>query len=262
MRQPRTMAKLTKAQPTAAIGYIRVSTEEQAKGGVSLDAQRKALHAYAQIQGLELIEVIEDAGVSAFKRLEKRPGGVDLLRAVNPRSTREVKAAHVIAMKIDRLFRNTADCLATVERWKKDGVALHLINMGGQTLNTSTAVGQIFLTMLAGFAQFERDLISERTRDALAEKRARGERTGRTPYGKKVERYRYRQDGRKGQPRKSLGVLDDCPEEIKVIERARVLQAEGLSLRQVAAQLEKEGYKARNGSPFHPQQIARMTRAA
>jgi DNA invertase Pin-like site-specific DNA recombinase len=254
------MAKKTKASPNAAIGYIRVSTEEQAKGGVSLEAQRRALFAYAELQGLELVQVIEDAGVSAFKRLDKRAGGIELLRTVNPRSTQEVKAAHVIAMKLDRLFRNAADCLTTAEQWKGDGVSLHLVNMGGQTVNTSTAAGQIFLTMLAGFAQFERDMISERTRDALAEKRAKRERTGRTPYGSQVTRYRYRATGRKGQPKKSLGILESNPQEMKVIERARELTGEGLSLRQAAAKLNEEGHKARSGKPFHPQQIARMLR--
>ena len=68
-----------------AAGYVRVSTEEQATTGISLEAQRAKLEAYCLLRGLELAEVVEDPGVSAGKDLHARPGGARLLELVEKR---------------------------------------------------------------------------------------------------------------------------------------------------------------------------------
>src|SRR5687768_17097216 len=102
---------LATATPQAAIGYVRVSTQEQAAHGISLDAQEARLRAYAALRGVDLVAVVIDAGVSAGKyRLEAREGGARILAAIKARTVR-----HVIALKLDRLFRNTIDCLTTVQ---------------------------------------------------------------------------------------------------------------------------------------------------
>jgi DNA invertase Pin-like site-specific DNA recombinase len=149
-----------------SIGYIRVSTAEQARGGVSLDAQEARLRSYCAAAGLTLVEVVRDEGVSASKPLGSRPGGAALLRAV---ARREVR--HVVVVTLDRAFRNTIDCLTTVQAWDQANVALHLVDHGGQSINTKTAVGRMFLTMLAGFAEMERRLAGERITVSLAHKR-------------------------------------------------------------------------------------------
>ena len=150
-----------------AVCYIRVSTQEQANTGVSLAPQEERLRAYCTMQGLEVAAVVREEGVSGSKPLGSRPGGAEVLRMV---ARREV--SHVVALKLDRLFRNAADALAQTEAWDKAGVGLHLVDMGGQSLNTSSAMGRMMLTMMAGFAEFERALIAERTASALAHKKA------------------------------------------------------------------------------------------
>jgi DNA invertase Pin-like site-specific DNA recombinase len=161
-----------------AISYCRVSTEEQAQEGVSLAAQEARVRAYCAAVGLSLVESIRDEEVSAAKPLATRPGGAALLRALARR-----RARHVVVVTLDRAFRSTIDCLSTVQSWDRAGVSLHLVDHGGQSIATATAVGRMFLTMLAGFAEMEKRLIGERTAAAMRHQRAQGRAYARTPYG-------------------------------------------------------------------------------
>src|SRR5262245_57091471 len=90
-----------------AVAYVRVSTEEQAREGVSLDAQEARLRAYCAAAGLELVTLVREEGVSGSIPLAERPGGAELLRHLA-----EQNVAHVLALKLDRLFRDAADCLS------------------------------------------------------------------------------------------------------------------------------------------------------
>ena len=94
----------------SAVAYVRVSTEEQAVAGVSLEAQVAAVRAYALLRGLDLVDVVVDAGVSAGKPLADRAGGAVVLDLVKRR-----KVQAVIAVKLDRVFRNAGDCLTVTE---------------------------------------------------------------------------------------------------------------------------------------------------
>jgi DNA invertase Pin-like site-specific DNA recombinase len=154
----------------AAVLYIRVSTADQAEHGVSLDAQAERLMAYAKAAGLSVTAVLREEGVSGTVPLADRPEGSTLARMIEAGEVR-----HVVALKLDRLFRSAVDALRTTEEWDRKGVAVHLVDMGGQSLNTGSAMGRMMLTMLAGFAQFERDLTAERTVAALAHKRSSGD---------------------------------------------------------------------------------------
>jgi DNA invertase Pin-like site-specific DNA recombinase len=160
-----------------AIGYVRVSTEEQALEGVSITAQEERLRAYCTMSGLELVGVLQEAGVSGVKPLANRPQGEELLRLVK---TKQVQ--HVVALKLDRLFRDAEDCLHQTKAWDKAGVALHLLDMGGQAINTASAMGRMFLTMAAGFAELERNLISERTKLAMQHLKSQGKVFGHQRY--------------------------------------------------------------------------------
>src|SRR5262245_39614025 len=142
-------------QHLGAIGYTRVSTDEQVTSGVSLDAQEAAIRAYCAMRGLDLAEMIVDAGVSAGQPLSSREGG---------ERVGDVGIAAVVAYKLDRVFRDCADCLAVVRDWDERDVALHLVDLGGQTIDTGTAMGRFFLTVMAGAAELERNLIGERTK--------------------------------------------------------------------------------------------------
>lgn len=78
---------------------------------------------------------------------------------------------------------DAGDCLATVERWEKSGVSLHVADLGGNAIDTTSAAGRFMLVVLAGAAEMERNLTRERTRSARAVKRANGQRIGAIPYG-------------------------------------------------------------------------------
>ena len=97
-----------------AIAYVRVSSEEQSREGVSLDAQEARVRAYAVMRGLELVEIFREEGVSAKTPLKKRPEGSKVVELLAKK-----KATHVIAVKLDRLFRNTADALSQSEQWDR-----------------------------------------------------------------------------------------------------------------------------------------------
>lgn len=219
-------------QGSRAVGYVRVSTEEQAREGVSLDAQSERLRAYCVASGLELVALVREEGVSGSVPLSARPGGAELLRHLA-----EQGGAHVVALKLDRLFRDAADCLNQCRAWDRAGLALHLVDMGGSALNTGSAMGRMFLTMTAAFAELERNLIAERTKAALSHKRNKGEAVSRAPRGLRIV------DGRLAPDPGSDG--------LRLAERARALRAEGMSLVAVAAALEREGFRPERGRRFY-----------
>lgn len=158
----------------SVVGYVRVSTDEQAREGFSLGAQEQRIRAYCQTQGLVLGEIVIDAGLSG-KSLQ-RPG----LQGLRARmAAGEIGA--VIVVRLDRLSRRTRDVLTLVEDdFKAQGVDLISVS---EQLDTRTPSGMLMLTLLGALAQMERELIGERTRDALQQKRSRGERLGATPLG-------------------------------------------------------------------------------
>jgi len=232
---------MRRRKPTAepnrrALAYVRVSTLEQAREGVSLEAQDSRLAAYAQAQGLELVGVIREEGVSAAVPLAARPGAATLLALLA-----ENGAGHVIALKLDRLFRDAADALNVTRAWDKAGVALHLVDMGGSSVSTGSAVGRMLLVMLAGVAELERGLIGERTALALAHKQARGEHVGRPPRG-------YRIEGKRLAPMKGS-------EGLRLEQRARALRGRGLSFAKIAAALEAEGFRPERGRRFYDSSV-------
>jgi site-specific DNA recombinase len=222
-------------QPIKAIAYIRASTDEQE---ITLAVQAEKIAAYCIMRGLELVEVVQDAGVSGSVPLSERPAGQGLALAL-----RRHGAVHVVALKLDRLFRDAADALAQTKAWDKASIALHLCDMGGGAVDTSSPMGRMMLTMLAGFAEFERALIAERTAAAMRHKQAKGEYIGgRAPYG-----YRLL----------ASELAPDASEQA-VIAEARRLKAAGLSLRAIATELQWAGMVARSGQAFTATQVQRM----
>jgi site-specific DNA recombinase len=178
-----------------AIGYIRVSTEDQAREGISLGNQESKIRAYADLHDLELVDVIRDEGISG-KSLE-RPGFERLQGILD-----EGKAQAVIVYKLDRLSRKTIDILNTLEAWEKREIVFHSIT---DNIDTKTAAGKFLLTILSALAQMERDLIAERTIDALSFKKKNGEWCGRVPFGFTVQGTR----------------LVENPEEIETIQKIK-----------------------------------------
>ncbi len=217
-----------------AIGYIRVSTDEQTTEGVSLAAQRAKIKAYCTTKDLELVQVIEEGGRSA-KNLD-RPGFQTVLDLVARGQTDAV-----VILKLDRAFRNTVDALTVAKDFDRRGVALHSIQ---ESLDTKSALGRFFFTLTAALAEMERGLISERTKAALQHKKANNERVGKIPFGFQLDA-----DGRKLLP---------CPQERSVLARIRKLRKRGLSCREIAGLLNQKKTPTRNGQPWTGVWIGRL----
>lgn len=222
-----------------AIGYIRVSTEDQAREGISLDNQRAKIRAYAELKEMNLLEVIEDAGISA-KNLN-RPGAQRVLEMARKK---EIDA--VIVYKLDRMFRSTVDALETTKKFDKLGVAFHSIH---ETLDTQSAMGKFFFTLTAALAELERGIIGERTRSALRHKRSNGGKTGGdVPYGFDMDR---------------KGRLIENPIEQRAIKKIVSLKASGSSLRAISKELGAAGYKTKTGKQsWNPKTIAAILKRA
>jgi len=191
-----------------AVGYIRVSTDEQAREGLSLDAQEEKIRAYCTAKGWRLVRVYRDEGFS----------GKDLNRPALQEMLRDLKAdgiQAVVVAKLDRLTRSVRDLGYLIDDLF-DGVALASVE---ESLDTTTAGGRFVLHILGAVAQWERETISERTRNTLRYKRERGEWVGRIPYGFKIG-----PDGR----------LTEDPEEIRNIQRMKRLRRRGQSYREIA----------------------------
>lgn len=156
-------------------GYVRVSTAEQATSGESLDTQRRQVEAWAMLKGWEVAETFVERGVSGSVPLANRPEGERLLAAAG-------KGDVVITAKLDRMFRSASDALGTLEELKVSGVALHMIDLGGDVCGNG--ISKLVFTILSAVAENERDRIRERIRDVKANQAAKGEYLGgKVPFG-------------------------------------------------------------------------------
>lgn len=162
--------RLLYSRPVKVVGYIRVSTEDQARSGAGLAAQRAAITAEAERRDWQLVETISDAGASG-SRMDRRVG---LQRALKRVTSGDADA--LVVAKLDRLSRSLLDFAVLMERSRREKWALIALDLG---VDTSTPAGEVMASVLASFAQFERRLIGERTTVALAARRAAGQRLGR-----------------------------------------------------------------------------------
>ena len=238
------MSRARRPSPTSTparrrvIAYVRVSTDRQAETGLGLEAQRAKVAAYCALHDAELVRLCEDAGASASTL--DRPALAEALAELAAG-----RADALLVLKLDRLTRSTRDLGDLLDRSQREGWALLSVS---ESLDTSTAAGRLVVGVLGAVAQWEREAIGERTRAALAVKKARGERVGAVPYG-----YRLAADG---------VALEVEPAEAEVLTVARELRAAGLSLRAVGAELNARGMAPRGGGAWHPQAVARLIEAA
>lgn len=197
----------------AVFGYIRVSTGRQAEEGESLDVQQRQLAGYAMQHGWEIGRVFREEGISGSIPVAERPAGAEMLEAA--------KAGDVIiAAKLDRMFRSALDALQTVAALQKRGVALHLIDLGGDV--SGNGMAKMFLTVAAAFAEAERGRIAERIATVKKDQAARGRFLGGAiPFGYRVED----------------GALVEDEAQQKAIRAMRKLHRRGLSLRSIAAEI-------------------------
>lgn len=224
---------ITNIKPKA-IGYIRVSSDEQAREGLSLEAQKRKINAYCELKDLDLVTIFSDEAISGFKPFEKRPGGS---KAYDVLATGQ--ADHIVAIKLDRLFRNTGDAIAKATEFQKKNINLHLLDV---SVDTSTATGKMFFTVLAMLAQFERDITGERTKAVLDMKRKDGKVFNHTPFG-------FDRDG---------DSFIENPKEQKAIESIIVMRNKGYSFREIASELELLGIKPKHSQTWQAMAIKKI----
>jgi site-specific DNA recombinase len=229
---------MTSSKQPIAIGYCRVSTETQAAEGVSLDAQKAKIAAWCEVNGFTLAAVHVDAGLSGG-RADNRPELQAALAAA-------CKAKAILVVhSLSRLARSTADTIDIANRLEKAGADLSSLS---ERIDTSSAAGKLFFRLLASLAEFEKDLIAERTTAALSYKKARGERTGSVPFG-----FTLAADG--------IQLIPDDAEQA-VLVTIRQLRAAGESMRSIAATLNAQGVATKNGKPWVHSTIQRILERA
>ena len=226
-----------------AIAYIRVSSQRQVDEGVSLDAQKRRIMDYARYRGIPLDEndILIEKGVSGGIPLWERPVGRRLKRMLA-----SGQYQHLIAIKIDRLFRVTSDMLNTIDELNAAGIDLHVVDMGGQAIDTTTAVGMLFLTIVAAMAEMERGLISERTQESMNQLKAMNKKFTQSIYGWDETEF---------------GDLTPNWNEQHVIDyMVWQIEKNGMSATAVARQLNREGLKGKRGGQWTATSVLKVMR--
>ena len=149
-----------------AIGYIRVSTADQ---GNSLKVQTKKIQDYCNFRGITLEHIYTDEDVSGGKPFYSRAGGAE---ANNALINSDIKT--IVCVKPDRLFRSVKDALITVDDWSNNKISLHVIDLGGNSIDTQTALGRMFFIQSISMAEFERNITGERTKSVLNHRKDTG----------------------------------------------------------------------------------------
>jgi putative DNA-invertase from lambdoid prophage Rac len=195
-------------------GYARVSTERQADEGVSLDEQIRRIEGRALEQGWQLAETFIERGISGSIPLADRPEGARLVAALQPGDV-------VIAAKLDRMFRSALDALTVIRDFQRRRISLWLLDLGGDV--SGDGIAKLVLTILAAIAEFERERIGERIRDAKRHQRRIGQYLGGDrPFG-----WRIGEDG---------ALIEDEAEQSALVEM-RDLRAAGDSYRSIAVHI-------------------------
>ncbi len=229
-------AAVRRRQPTVAsreavaecvVGYLRVSTDEQAASGAGLEAQRATIAAAAVARGWTVAAWCLDEGVSGSVAPEDRPAFREALGLLGA-----CEAGALVAAKVDRLARDLHDLTGLLRRADREGWAVVALDLG---VDTSTPVGRLVAGIMGGVAEWERSVIRQRTADALRARKAAGKRLGRA---------------------------SALPPE--VLARVLAEREAGASLRAVAAGLNADGIPNATGSDagWTPPTVARAERTA
>jgi site-specific DNA recombinase len=232
--QAKSDAEKNQSVAAKAVGYIRVSTEEQAVNGHGLEVQERAIRAFAESQGYELLDVIADPGISGARAPAERPGFRRVLQLAQERAF-----SLLLVWKFDRLARSLLFSVTTVnELQERHAIVLRSVT---EPIDTATPMGGMIFAILASFAAEERRVITSRTLAGRKEKASRGGFAGgAAPLG-------YVKDLRGGL------IVDDL--QAAVVLRVIELHREGLSLHTIANMLNNEGRFSKRGGRFYPSTV-------
>ena len=231
------------------IGYSRVSTQEQASEGLSLDAQEARIRAWSDAQGAELVEMVRDEGVSGSRLLSERPGGRRIAHLLD---VRRPAADAVVVVRMDRLGRDAAEQIALLKRFRTGKVGLVAI---AQQIDLATPHGRAMAQIGAVFNELERALIADRTTETLVEKRRQGLVWNHAPFGWGVVE-ETDPEGR------TIKRLEPDPTEQNTLSRAQELRTTGLGYLKIASALNDEHRATKRGGPWHAASVRSVLRSA
>lgn len=226
---------------TKVSGYIRVSGIGQVDGS-SLDVQKAQIEAYCILKGFQLVNIYCDAAVSGGMLISGRPEGSKLMASID-----NGEISGMVLVKLDRGFRNTIDCLNTVDQLDKLHVSLHIIDLGGSSVDSQSPSGRFMLTVLAAAAEMERGQIKVRCNSGREKARIDGKKLGTVRYGFSAD---------------ENGILLECPAELEVLAEVKNLRSLGFTLRDIADSLNSKGYTNRKGIQWNHGSIANLLKAA
>ena len=218
-----------------AIGYIRVSTEQQADEGVSLAAQRAKITAWCALNDYELVAIYEDVGISG-KTVSKRP---QLQAALSEMK----KGMALVVYSLSRLARSTKNCIEIADELKATGSDLVSLT---EKIDTSSAMGEFFFTLIAALGQMERKVVGERTKAALAHKKANGEKYAPVPFG-------YAEVNRR---------LEVVKHEADLIDEIFSKRASGETLQSIALALNEQGVIGKQGGKWYASSVSCILKRA
>lgn len=206
------------------VGYCRVSTDQQADQGISLDAQRQQIVNYCNRNDLDLIDVVVDGGQSG-KDLD-RPGFKKVIHLLE-----SGRAYGLVIAKLDRLSRSIIDICKLVDQYFSN--QRYALLSANENIDTKSSTGRLHLYLISVFAQIERESIVERVTTAIRHYQAQGGKVGCAPYG---WRYSDRLDARGNR------ILEEDPKQQAAIQRMCELHDAGKSVREIIGILTSEGH--------------------
>jgi DNA invertase Pin-like site-specific DNA recombinase len=202
-----------------AVGYCRVSTDEQGQSGLGLESQRETIGREVERRGWTLEHVYTD--IASGKSLRRRP---EFREALGDLAVG--RADVLVVAKLDRLSRSVGDFATVLAQTQIEGWALNICDLG---VDTTTPSGKMVAQIMMVLAEWEREMIGDRTRSALKVARSRGTRLGRPP-----------------------GVEDDT------LRLIRVLRDSGRSWQKIADALTVEGVPTGQGGKWHGATVRKL----
>jgi site-specific DNA recombinase len=221
-----------------ALGYVRVSTDEQATKGHGLAIQRRAIEAYCKKQGLLLVDIMSDEGISGANGLDTRDGLATALARIERH-----EASVLVVYRFDRLARQLLVQLTVTDRLDKVGA--RVLSTSEPDVEGPDELRDLIRNILASIAAYERAVIRGRMMAGRRAKAAEGRYVGGIP------RFGYSANG---------GELVADEREQAVVDRILELSAQGCSLRAIAQRLNDEDLRPKRGDRWQATQVARVLR--